>query len=795
MKKIVILLLIALSFLLSAQSQEEEPQTEPLKEYVSVTNVELILKVVQDGRTLGGFKKGDFKLLEDGRECPINGFFELKKTMKAPANQEKLSTPLPGRLFVLLIWASQSQSEIDRHLDHFFKDVYTPQDRVILASNDLHMEITHPEQISKTREEFRRMLSQEILKKENHWRVLYRDLSFEIDQMIRVIRLNKNGGEVYRFLNNFKTKYDQYIKEIEFMTQHVNFKQMETMSEDLRKLNTAKWAMVFFEPPRIPMLDIMQLKSEVENVIVCDDDGTMVGNWFRELTLIDMRLSQQSNRFGLYEKLRTRFTQSDTVFHFLLMDTVTSIEIGKADETPFITYKPVASNWETILKGVSQNTGGMIGKIDTDPSVLSPLFEQEDISYLLTYVPRNSQKRDRKIQVVFSSPQPVLNNRNLLYGKRLELTTTPRIRIEAVEHIHDTLHLTCSSYHPVYTAMGPRGQFRVHVKGKGPEMEFTDLFKGEIEYAGPVDIPLPLTKSGKWTLIIEIIDAMTELHDRKEIALTHVIQAELKPDEAPSDDKPLLGDILAKSAQYCKKLQKTAIRFFCQERVTEKIANPTKTFHFKKWQYDYQIVLVNGKLIETRTDIRKRKKDKPQAASLQTLYTSHYSFFLPVTFLNQDRQKEYIYSLIDRNSLQKRPTIHIMATPKQIESGLPRGELWIDEADGSVLQISLDPKTIKGFDNRYKLAEENFKVANITDTHEYFQVYNMMRFPTSTFITEHQNPVNRTNPPPNLNRYEDRKMRNDTTFYTVHFQYDDFRFFDVDAQEEVVGWIEEDKTK
>jgi len=498
------------------------------------------------------------------------------------------------------------------------------------------------------------------------------------------------------------------------------------------------------------------------------------------------------NQAGLLEKLRSSFIQADTVFHFLELNTASTAEVKKADEDPFLAYKPLSSGWESVMKNITQITGGRISKIESDPSLLKPLFDMENISYLITYVPSGSKNIKRKIELLLTRPIPDISNGNLFYGKRIEMEQTPNIQIDLISHEQNVLRLTCSHYYPIFSSRGQQGQLQVHISGQTQNNPPSDLFTGDIEYFRPVDIPLNFTQMGQWELNIEVTDLMTTLKDTKKYQLNHISYADT-PDRAENSFSRDLDPLLEKCAHYSELLKKTALRFFCNETVTEKIASPSKTHRYKTWHYDYQIVLQDGKLNESRSQgVSKKKKNKDQEEStLETLFKSHYSFFLPATFLSLDRQNHYHYTPIDTDSIQNRPTTHLLAVPKNKDVGLPAGELWIDETDGSVLQIKLDPTSLTGFKSRYKLAKEAKKSVTISDTHQYFTRFKSLQFPTSTFITEHQSVDDFPNMVSLPSQFAGYASRFEPTFYSVLFQYDEFRFFDVNTNEQITGWVEE----
>jgi hypothetical protein len=87
-KSLVFILLIVVSVTVPVFAQQEQQQ-----EYVQVVNVEMILRVLKDGSPVGGLKKNDFALYEDGEKSEINGFFEIHRRI-APADKSQQQPPM-----------------------------------------------------------------------------------------------------------------------------------------------------------------------------------------------------------------------------------------------------------------------------------------------------------------------------------------------------------------------------------------------------------------------------------------------------------------------------------------------------------------------------------------------------------------------------------------------------------------------------------------------------------------------------------------------------------------------------
>ena len=133
-------------------------QQEVEREYVQVLNIEMLVRVMKDGRPLAGLKKGDFTLLENGRKQEINGFLEMHRSIapgEAAPTVESEKQKRPGRLFLLFFWINEPSIKVDEVLDYFFKSIYREGDRVILADQRSSVEINAAAEKEAKIEEFK----------------------------------------------------------------------------------------------------------------------------------------------------------------------------------------------------------------------------------------------------------------------------------------------------------------------------------------------------------------------------------------------------------------------------------------------------------------------------------------------------------------------------------------------------------------------------------------------------------------------------------------------------------------
>ncbi|MEI6614625.1 MAG: hypothetical protein WCL37_06990, partial [Chrysiogenales bacterium] len=253
-----------------------------------------------------------------------------------------------------------------------------------------------------------------------------------------------------------------------------------------------------------------------------------------------------------------------------------------------------------------------------------------------------------------------------------------------------------------------------------------------------------------------------------------------------------LATLLARAAAYAEKLKKVAFHFICQEDVTEDVfspkssKNPIATTTRTYWRYDYQIICMGEKSTENRVLLDKNhEKLHQEKAQLETMFQSYYSFFMPVTILAREKQHLYQYRLLGKEKIDNKNTWHIAAV-RRSPGSIPSGEIWISEADGSVLKIQPDQTSIIGFDKLAQNAIEKGFMPAITTIHEYNLGKNGIYFPSKTTFIERYNPGGES-----LNKSvfitataATKRLNSSFEHSRTYFEYHDHMFFSISTQVE-----------
>ncbi len=767
------LIIMILSFPVFARQERQ-------KEYVQVVNVELILRVLKDGSPVGGLKKNDFTLIEDGEKCEINGFFEIHRRM-APAGQSKKQLPQP-RLYLLFFWVSNPAADVEGVLDKFFSTIYREGDRVILSTPKKTFEILSLEDVERIHADFLQQWRQEV-------KICHAERLQFINDLNRLVETNvigligKSAPAQMKSLNTFIVQYAAAVQEYQLRELTPDLKALEAMARSLIAVGNDKFALVFFQRDTLPLFDISKVADH------CLMNGirlAMIDFLKEEMLKVEFRAKSVFNISPFSEGLKTLFIQANTQFHLLFLSPDRSDSQGNASLSLSLTKnEELFSNWDVVMQKISKNTGGRILEGDRLLDALDQAVSFEDIYYHMTYVPRKQGPGKRKIDVRVDQP-----GMEIIHGRMLELKDLPRVKIDDVSASSQFVRFTVSDFYPISIQGVPSGLMTVVVTGKQMENEPPRLLLSQAsETAGKIELPIKFPHPGTWNIQVRVIDQITGEQAVKK-AVVDIVAAIPSPDRS-NDPDPVLSALLVRAAAYAEKLKKAAFHFFCRENVSQEVFGVDERSVLRPvsrtyWIYDYQIIGQNGKISENRVLLEKnRKKTYQEKAQLETMYQSFYSFYMPVTILAAEKQHQYHYRLLGKDKVNKKTAWHVAAVRRDHSLSIPWGEVWIAEEDGAVLKIQVEQTSIGGFE---KLAEKIKKQGfepSITTIHEFNVTKNLIRFPSKTIFIERfksdqevkKTWDGRSRGKVELNNYSFERSR-------TYFEYKNHHFFSVSTSAE-----------
>ena len=112
-------------------------QSQELKHFVTVVNIEVPVRVFKGGKFVDNLSLNEFEVYENGKPQKIEAIYLIKKTSikkEEASTKVQLKPEVKKRHFVLIFEMDDYLPELNKVLDYFFKEVLASEDTVWVAT-------------------------------------------------------------------------------------------------------------------------------------------------------------------------------------------------------------------------------------------------------------------------------------------------------------------------------------------------------------------------------------------------------------------------------------------------------------------------------------------------------------------------------------------------------------------------------------------------------------------------------------------------------------------------------------
>lgn len=414
-------LLLAFSLVPSLAAQEK------LQEDVTVTVVEVPVRVLLKGRPVRDLGREHFKVFENSVEQEITQFQIISRQIAGgPAPGPAGRTP---RLFLLIFNIYDYEPAVGAAIDDFFRDVFRSGDGVLVLTEDRVLNVGRGQGLK----EFVAGLKDALVKFKSistqNTAKSFHDLDYESDLLLGALR-GAGGGQmttasldqaIVQFFEKYRQIWEVYRNQ--FLLPDLDF--YELLLRKIRSFEGEKWAICFQQREMFPML---KNSSQLDIAI-----GNWMGSQVDPLDQVKARLVQarqedlrRSFDFAASfspDLLSDLFLGADMTFHLILLKPSRMVFSQNFE------LREVGQDFEAMLKKISLSTGGHYDFSNRPGDVLREAVRKEDYHYLLVYSPREvptDKKRTIEIQVD-------LDGVDIIYLKRPPSTGPDPIAISEVK--------------------------------------------------------------------------------------------------------------------------------------------------------------------------------------------------------------------------------------------------------------------------------------------------------------------------------------------------------------------------
>ncbi|MEN8154647.1 MAG: hypothetical protein ABFR75_11560 [Acidobacteriota bacterium] len=372
------------------------PQGKELREDVTVTNVELPVRVIFKKSPISGLTKDDFMLFVNGKEKKISGFYEEKKKISiGEAEYQANQRTFDPRLFVLVFNITSFHLDVNKGIDYFFNHVIKVGDKLMVLINDKFLPEIVVEDLKSEKEKLKKISREQSKKANVHMAKIVLDLESSLRRLKYLLadKSHPAGLSKIQLIERYLIKYLEYFRLykqsylIPDMNKYYNF------AKYLDQRKEKKWVINFYQFEKYPKLkqksrfrrQVEQFVAEGEASFGQQADVLIPARQIQKLLFAIEKETEIADDFPVKE-IKQLFLQVNTTFHTLFMK---SIEILDSEDYEL---KKISTDIESSLREITKVTGGELLLSNNLELSLKTISEVEDIFYVLSYAPEENEK-------------------------------------------------------------------------------------------------------------------------------------------------------------------------------------------------------------------------------------------------------------------------------------------------------------------------------------------------------------------------------------------------------------------
>jgi hypothetical protein len=356
-----------------------------------VVNIEVPVRVFDDGAFIEDLKKKDFQIFEDGKEQKIEAVYFIKKRTVERSEESKRFNPETDRNFFLFFELAEYDARIGEAVDWFLSNVLYPGDSLYIITPLKTYNLRAKALASKLREEIAEELKGLIRKDTLQGNAEYRNVIEDLTQVTRELTGIMNRTTDGSFASPVATDPDDDMAEFQsdiimnqLLLQYAdNLSRLDNMRrvDQMKLLDFAeylkyqfgqKYVFMFYEQEFVPQLN----EELIERFKSMQMDS--MDQIFRAMTLFDFH--RRDTLFHV-EKVRRAYADASTAIHFLFFSRRPTPEFGvqmvESSEDIFSAFRQMAVS-----------TGGIVEASSRPLASLQHAIEASENYYLLYYAPR-----------------------------------------------------------------------------------------------------------------------------------------------------------------------------------------------------------------------------------------------------------------------------------------------------------------------------------------------------------------------------------------------------------------------
>ena len=496
---------------------------EPIKESVSVFNVEVPVRVLSDGQSVAGLAREDFQIFEGGTLQVINGFHALHKQMKGAA-VDKVETERPlGRYFVLVFHTYDFNPQLEDGLSALFEDILQPDDQLLVMVHDQVRFFERLGTDGRVQAEVNKVVKEESQKAFYQMLSTLKSIEREVNITKFRMTLRDSGAKslysigatqdyVKRFLQNYLDAWRGFKRR--YLTLDID--KFYYFSRHLEKIRSKKWVLNFYQLEMFPQIafggDVERsLRDFIDHLANSTDATSLAYATMIRQTLNDIHKEMNVSDSFSTEDVSKMFYKVNTTFHSFFIRTF------KDSENSELQFKNVATDIENSMRDLTRKTGGeLLASTDIRGS-LDTIVEKADDYYVLTYEPSDPKKIGKIKVVVQGKKYDILYDNNIRadyindFLKKKELEN-PMVKITELSFQKKKLAFVIRDFSQAKLKNETSGLLMVRIRIKNDrEQSLFDQSKSlqSAKKTFSLSLDFDFLQPGKYDIIVDVLDQVS----------------------------------------------------------------------------------------------------------------------------------------------------------------------------------------------------------------------------------------------------------------------------------------------
>jgi len=479
-------------------SGQERPQ-----ESVTVTAVEVPVRILMKGQVVRDLTREDFEIFENGIKQNITAFEAISRKILTEKDTPK--SRQAKRTFILIFNVFDYTDAVGEGIDYFFQNFFQPGDQILIITENAILNIDRGRNLSQVIDSLKETLKRYKIISTAQILKAYKDLDYESDRLLSSLRSfraaalgSSEAQGVMRFYENYERAWNTYRRQ--FIIPDTGL--YRSLVRRLKDEEGEKWVLCFQQREMFPRLrNEGPLETAIREAVDTPSDDPTITAQQRNIRSKQMELNRLfsiSNDIQA-DTLRNIFMEANISFHLILFKSARTL-INQDFE-----LKEVSQDYEDCFRQISLSTGGSTTLSNKIAEAVQIASESEDFHYLLVYNPKDTPiEEERNIEVKINR-----KGLDVIYLKQIPGVSTPPISLTDFKAKTRNLSFSLVNYSQVKIEGTLTGyaDVKVTIFDENSEPIFDDqktlsLIKEETH----ISLNIDQMKSGSYFVIIQAVD-------------------------------------------------------------------------------------------------------------------------------------------------------------------------------------------------------------------------------------------------------------------------------------------------